>query len=97
MHVEALVPMPRLAPVTRGNGLILIHHVPHVTACTVSCVVGRAAHVEDTRRRILRAAREGVVAHGYHGIALERVAVDAGVTRVTVTASSARSRGCSTL
>lgn len=38
----------------------------------------------DTRTRILDAARDAVVAHGYHGAGLETVATAAGITRVTV-------------
>jgi len=38
----------------------------------------------DTRDRILDAARDAVIAHGYHGAGLEAVAAAAGITRVTV-------------
>jgi AcrR family transcriptional regulator len=40
--------------------------------------------VTRTRQRILRAARDVLVARGYHGAGLDQVATAAGVTRVTV-------------
>ncbi|WP_314175464.1 TetR/AcrR family transcriptional regulator [Streptomyces winkii] len=44
----------------------------------------RAAGVARTRAAILAAARERLIADGYHRLSLERVAVDASVTRVTI-------------
>jgi AcrR family transcriptional regulator len=47
-------------------------------------VASRAEQVERTRQDILRAARDVIVARGYHGAGLDQVAVAAGLTRVTV-------------
>lgn len=44
----------------------------------------RAAGAERTRRNILDATRRHLVEAGFHRLSLERVAADAGVTRVTV-------------
>jgi len=49
--------------------------------------------VDATRARILRAARDVVVANGYHSAALERVAHGAGVTRITVYRQFGSKRG----
>ncbi|MBO2463486.1 TetR/AcrR family transcriptional regulator [Actinomadura violacea] len=44
----------------------------------------RAAGIERTRRAVMDAARRHLVEAGYHGLSMERVAAEAGVTRVTV-------------
>lgn len=44
----------------------------------------RVSVSRETRARILDAARDAVVARGYHGAGLEAVAAAAGITRVTV-------------
>ena len=44
----------------------------------------RAAGVARTRRNVVAAVRERLIEAGYHGIGLEQVAEDAGITRVTI-------------
>lgn len=44
----------------------------------------RAAGVQRTRRDILAAARQHLVAAGYHRLSMEEVAADAGITRITI-------------
>lgn len=47
-------------------------------------MTSRTEQVERTRQDILRAARDVIVARGYHGAGLDQVATAAGLTRVTV-------------
>ena len=44
----------------------------------------RAAGVARTRRAIIDAARKHLIEAGYHGLSMEQVAADAGITRVTI-------------
>lgn len=44
----------------------------------------RAAGVQRTRHSVVAAVREHLIEAGYHGLSLEQVAEDAGITRVTI-------------
>jgi AcrR family transcriptional regulator len=44
----------------------------------------RAAGVQRTRHSVVAAVRERLIEAGYHGLSLEQVAEDAGITRVTI-------------
>jgi AcrR family transcriptional regulator len=44
----------------------------------------RAAGVQRTRQSVVAAVRERLIEAGYHGLSLEQVAEDAGITRVTI-------------
>ena len=44
----------------------------------------RAAGVQRTRHNVVTAVRERLIEAGYHGLSLEQVAEDAGITRVTI-------------
>ena len=44
----------------------------------------REAGVQRTRRNVVAAVRERLIEVGYHGLSLEQVAEDAGITRVTI-------------
>ncbi len=44
----------------------------------------RAAGVQRTRHNVVAAVRERLIEAGYHGLSLEQVAEDAGITRATI-------------
>lgn len=53
----------------------------------------RAAQAQETRRRVLAAAREQFLAHGYAATAVAEIARDAGVAEATVFAAFGSKRG----
>jgi AcrR family transcriptional regulator len=70
----------------------VIHHVSHDTIGNI-VRVRRDEQIVATRARILRAARDTIVAAGYHAASLEHVAAAANVTRVTVYRQYGNKRG----